>query len=137
LGAIPHDTSGASFIDKHVFPNGDLLPLSAMLAAAENVGLEVRDVENLREHYRLTLRHWVRRLEENREEILWHVSDRIYRTWQLYMAGSAYGFGVGQLAIHQTLLTKIGSEGGVKIPLTRNKWYQRANSDASSPPSAP
>ena len=56
---------GASFVDRYVFPDGDLVPISTSLTAAEGAGFEVRDLENFREHYGLTLRQWVRRLEEH------------------------------------------------------------------------
>src|SRR5512145_491133 len=87
-GAIKAD-NGTSFSDNYVFPDGELVPISATLAAAEAAGFEVRDVESLREHYALTLRHWVRRLEEHHAEALRHVDEPTYRVWRLYMSGSA------------------------------------------------
>src|SRR4051794_28946647 len=59
---------GPTFAHKYVFPDGELVPINATLRAAESVGFEVRDVESMREHFALTLRHWVRRLEERAEE---------------------------------------------------------------------
>ena len=53
-------------MDRYVFPDSDLLPISVTLHAAEQSGFEVRDLESLREHYALTLRHWVKRLEARR-----------------------------------------------------------------------
>ncbi len=57
---------GPSFIDRYVFPDGELLPMTDSLRIAEMTGFEIRDVESLREHYALTLRHWVQRLENRR-----------------------------------------------------------------------
>ena len=54
---------GPSFIDRYVFPDGELLPVATTLRTAESCGFEIRDLESLREHYHLTLQHWVRRLE--------------------------------------------------------------------------
>ena len=51
-----------SFSTRYVFPDGELEPVSMQLQAAEGVGFEIRDVENLREHYALTCRHWLDRL---------------------------------------------------------------------------
>jgi cyclopropane-fatty-acyl-phospholipid synthase len=114
---------GPSFVDAYVFPDSDIPPLPAVLAAAGAAGLEVRDVENLREHYALTLREWVRRLEAAHEEALAFVNEPTYRIWRLYLAGSAHGFANGDLAIYQTLLAKPDGNGRTRLPLTRDDWY--------------
>jgi cyclopropane-fatty-acyl-phospholipid synthase len=82
-----------------------------VLGSAEEAGFEVRDVENLREHYMLTCRHWVRRLEANHDRALAYVNEPTYRVWRLYMAGSALNFEVGHTQIHQVLATR--SDDGV------------------------
>lgn len=115
---------GPSFVDAYVFPDSDIPPLPIVLEAATGAGFEVRDVENLREHYTLTLRQWVRRLEEAHERALASVSEETYRVWRLYMAASAHGFHHGDLAIYQTLLAKPTAEGQAQLPLTRRDWYQ-------------
>jgi cyclopropane-fatty-acyl-phospholipid synthase len=117
------DNSNGSFIDDYVFPDGDTPSLPIMLRAAESAGLEIRDVENLREHYALTLWHWLRRLESHHTEALSCVDEATYRVWRLYLAGSAHGFRRGHLAVYQTLLTKLDMGGQTKLPLTRNDWY--------------
>jgi cyclopropane-fatty-acyl-phospholipid synthase len=94
-----------------------------MLRAAESAHLEIRDVENLREHYALTLRHWLRRLETNHDKALQFVDESTYRVWRLYLAGSAHGFRRGHLAIYQTLLAKLNPSGQRNVPLTRDDWY--------------
>lgn len=113
---------GPSFTDRYVFPGGELVPISTSLRAAENSGFEVRDVESLREHYALTLHHWVQRLEAHRGEACGITDDTTYRIWRLYMAGSAQGFRNGRLNVYQTLLAKpvCGHSG---LPLTRADWY--------------
>ena len=104
------------------FPDGEQTPVSEVNVMAEKAGFEVRDVENLREHYALTLRHWVNRLEERHEEAV-RVSDEVtYRTWRLYMSASAYGFESGNINVNQTLLAKIAN-GKSSIPLTRADLY--------------
>ena len=112
---------GASFIDHYVFPDGDLVPLHTMIAEAESCGLEVRDVENLREHYALTLDHWVHRLDEHADQARRATDELTYRTWKLYMAGSARGFRTGRVNLHQILLSK-PDRGGCNLPLTRADW---------------
>jgi cyclopropane-fatty-acyl-phospholipid synthase len=112
-----------SFSDAYVFPDGELTPISASLHTAEEAGFEVRDVESLREHYMLTLRQWVSRLEEHHDQALQYVDEPTYRVWRLFMSGSAYGFDVGQLNLHQALLVRPGKDGRSGIPLTRADWY--------------
>jgi len=117
------ESGGPSFIDKYVFPDGDLLPISTSLRAAEQSGFEVRDVESLREHYAMTLRHWVDRLEANRERAIELTDPVTYRVWRIYMAGSAYGFKTGRIGIYQSLLAKSGRRPS-GLPLTRCDWYR-------------
>ena len=103
-----------------------------MLCAAESSGFEIRDVENLREHYALTLRHWLRRLEAHHDEALRFVDEATYRVWRLYIAGSAHGFRRGHIAVYQTLLTKLDPSGRTNLPLTREDWYTQNRAEASS-----
>ena len=119
--ARPDNRSG-SFIEQYVFPNGDIPPLPILLQAAESTGFEIRDVENLREHYALTLRHWLARLEAHHAEALAFVDEATYRVWRLYIGGSAYGFRRGHIAVYQTLLAKLSRDGENKLPLTRSDW---------------
>ncbi|MBI2497728.1 MAG: class I SAM-dependent methyltransferase [Opitutae bacterium] len=114
---------GPSFVDAYVFPDSDIPPVPLVLQAAETAGFEIRDVENLREHYTLTLRHWVRRLEAGREQARALVGEPTYRVWRLYMAASAHGFDHGDLAVYQTLLAKPDAAGRARLPLTRRDWY--------------
>jgi cyclopropane-fatty-acyl-phospholipid synthase len=122
---------GPSFIDRYVFPDADLVPVSSSLQAAENSGFEVRDVESLREHYALTLRRWVRRLEDQADEARRITNDATYRIWRIYLAGSAHGFCSGRLNVYQTLLSKPSVRGQSGLPLTREDWYR--DKLASSP----
>lgn len=114
---------GPSFTDRYVFPDGELLPISTSLRAAELSGFEVRDVESLREHYALTLHHWVRRLEARAEEARRITNDATYRIWRLYMAGAAHGFRTARLNVYQTLLAR-PRHGDSGLPLTREDWYR-------------
>ena len=114
---------GATFSNTYVFPDGELIPIGDTLRVAEKVGFEVRDVESLREHYALTLRHWVRRLEAHHEEALQYVDEPTYRVWRLFMSGSAYGFTIGRHNVYQSLLLKPGPHGESGLPLTRADLY--------------
>ena len=126
-GVRPRRLVGPSFMEEYVFPDSDIPSLSTVLRAVEVAGLEVRDVENLREHYALTLRHWVRRLEVAHDEALQFVDEATFRAWRLYLAGSAHGFTHGQLAVYQTLLSKPDAAGRTGLPLTRSDWYEGDN----------
>lgn len=112
-----------SFIDRHVFPTGHLVTLSQALTAAESAGFEIRDVENLREHYELTLRRWAEGLMRNAGEVLRYVSKTTYRIWLLYMAGSAAAFQRGDIGIYQVLLSR-PDHGDSALPLTREDLYE-------------
>ncbi len=114
-----------SFSDAYVFPDGELVQIHKTIAIAEGAGFETRDVESLREHYMLTLQHWVERLEANHERALQYVDEGTYRVWRLFMSGSIYGFDVRRQNIYQTLLVKADKEGRSGLPLTRSDWYRR------------
>jgi cyclopropane-fatty-acyl-phospholipid synthase len=113
---------GPTFISRHVFPDGELVPIGITLRAAEGSGFEVRDVESLREHYALTLGQWVRRLEDNADEARRIVDETTYRVWRLYMAGSVHGFRTGRINVYQALLIR-PDRGESGLPLTRADWY--------------
>jgi cyclopropane-fatty-acyl-phospholipid synthase len=112
-----------SFSDTYVFPDGELVPINESLHAAEISGFEVRDVESLREHYTLTLKRWVQRLEDHAEQARRITDDSTYRIWRLYMAGSAHRFARGRVNIYQTLLAK-PERGDSRLPLVRDDWYR-------------
>jgi cyclopropane-fatty-acyl-phospholipid synthase len=113
-----------SFIDRYVFPDGELVGVEEIVAHAERAGFETRDVEALREHYALTLRHWVRRLEAAHDRAGLLVGESTYRVWRLYMSGSAHGFATGRLSVMQTLLAKPMPDGGTRLPITRSDIYR-------------
>lgn len=111
--------SKTSFIDRYVFPDGELEPMVTVVDALEGAGFEVRDVESLREHYALTLRAWVANLEDNWEAAVRLSSAGRARIWRLYMAGSALGFTANRLGINQVLAVKCDGHGRSGMPSTR------------------
>ncbi len=112
-----------SFSQSYIFPDGELETMSEVNLLAERSGFEVRDVENLREHYARTLRHWVKRLEEHRAEAIQLADEVTYRTWRFYMAASAYGFQAGYITVNQSLLART-DHGRSNVPLTRADLYR-------------
>jgi cyclopropane-fatty-acyl-phospholipid synthase len=102
--------SRRGFIDRYVFPDGELHEVGTIVSAIQQAGFEVRHLENLREHYALTLRAWVANLEANWDEAVVKAGLARARIWRLYMAGSAVNFEAGRTQIHQVLATR--SDGG-------------------------
>ncbi|MGW0391936.1 class I SAM-dependent methyltransferase [Streptomyces sp. NPDC003042] len=110
------------FIDAYVFPDGELSPLGTTVGELERAGFEVRDVESLREHYALTLRAWVARLEDHWDEAVALTSPGRARVWLLYMAASALGFEHGRLGVNQVLAVRPGDGGASGMPLRTRTW---------------
>jgi cyclopropane-fatty-acyl-phospholipid synthase len=126
---ITHDSEGwqkslsTEFINRYVFPDGQLDNVSNIQHAMETARFEIADVEALRPHYALTLRHWVERLERNRARALQCVNEATYRVWRLYMAACALEFEAGDIGIYQVLAGKRAA-GNLPLPLTRRHLYE-------------
>jgi len=121
----PAAFSSTSFIDRYVFPDGELEPIAMMLEAIEGAGFEVRDVESLREHYALTLRAWVANLERNWTAAVAATSAARARIWRLYMAGSALAFEGNRIGVNQVLAVRPTARGSSGMPRTRAELLDR------------
>ncbi|MFE0683099.1 class I SAM-dependent methyltransferase [Streptomyces sp. NPDC058961] len=110
------------FIDKYVFPDGELAPLGHTLAALEEAGFEARDVEPIREHYALTLRQWVANLEADWRRAVGLTSPGRARIWRLYMAASALSFERNRIGVNQILAVKTPEGGASGMPLRARSW---------------
>jgi cyclopropane-fatty-acyl-phospholipid synthase len=117
---------GGEFIDRLVFPGGEVPHISRALYELAGAGLEILDVEDLRPHYPLTLLHWVRRLEARREDAIEAAGVERYRIWRMYMAGMAYAFDRGWLSVCQVLAQKNVPGGMTPRPWTREYQYAPA-----------
>lgn len=113
------------FIDRYVFPDGELAPVGRTVGALEDAGFEVRDVEAIREHYALTLRQWVANLEDNRAEAERLTSPGRVRVWRLYMAASAVSFERNRIGVNQVLAVRTGEDGVSGLPLRPRAWTER------------
>jgi len=102
----------SNFIDRYVFPDGELTGSGRIITEAQNVGLEVVHEENLRHHYALTLRDWCRNLVEHWDEAVVEVGLATAKVWGLYMAGSRLGFETNVVQLHQVLAVKLDRHGG-------------------------
>ena len=105
-----------SFIDRYVFPDGELHEVGSVVSTMQGTGFEVRHVESLREHYALTLRAWVSNLEASWDEAVAEVGPGRARVWRLYMAASALNFEAGRTQVHQVLAGR-SDRGGSGLPL--------------------
>ncbi len=114
---------GGEFIDRYVFPGGELPHISKVLYEIAGSGLEITDMEDLRPHYPPTLLRWVRRLEANRDAAVRIAGEQRYRIWRMYMAGMAYAFDRGMLTVAQVLATKPEPGGMAARPWTRASQY--------------
>ncbi|MFD9979159.1 class I SAM-dependent methyltransferase [Streptomyces massasporeus] len=111
-----------AFIDSYVFPDGELQPIGATVAQLENAGFEVRDVEAIREHYALTLRRWVERLEADWQRAVRLTSPGRARVWRLYMAASALAFERNRIGVNQVLAVRTPDPGTSGMPLRARTW---------------
>jgi cyclopropane-fatty-acyl-phospholipid synthase len=116
------DRPGRTFIGAFVFPDGELLPLSDVVAAIESADLEVRDVESLREHYGRTLRGWVNNLDRQWDRAVAFAGSGRARVWRLYMTASALSFDAGRIGVAQVLAVRRQAQGGSGLPATRGSW---------------
>ncbi|HSF97674.1 MAG TPA: class I SAM-dependent methyltransferase [Ornithinibacter sp.] len=109
------------FIDRYVFPDGELTGSGRIITEAQDAGLEVLHEENLREHYALTLAQWGRNLVEHWDECVAEVGEGTARVWGLYMAGSRLGFERGEVQLHQVLALHPRDDGSTGLPL--RPWW--------------
>ncbi|MFD8330822.1 class I SAM-dependent methyltransferase [Streptomyces lydicus] len=110
------------FIDRYVFPDGELAPVGRTVAQLEEAGFEVRDVEGIREHYALTLRQWVANLEKHWDEAARLTSPGRARVWRLYMAASALSFERNRIGVNQVLAVRTPDSGASGVGLRERRW---------------
>ncbi|GAA3810430.1 class I SAM-dependent methyltransferase [Streptomyces phyllanthi] len=110
------------FIDAYVFPDGELAPIGTTVTQLERAGFEVRDVESLREHYALTLRRWVARLEADWARAVKLTGPGRARVWRLYMAACAVSFERNRIGVNQVLAVRTPESGESGTPLRVRTW---------------
>jgi len=118
--------SQTEFLERFVFPNGELDNVSHIVDVLEQARFEVLDVEALRAHYARTTRQWVERLQANAERARALVGERVYRTWVAYLAASSVGFTQGGIGLYQVLASRPDPASREAIPTTREEIYAAA-----------
>ena len=111
----------AHFLQRYVFPDGELVTVEEAVAVARRSGFEVLDVQSLRPHYALTLAAWVARLEANWDQAVETAGEEVARTWRLYMSAARLGFERGELDVCQLLLAKPAGARPAGTPL--RPWW--------------
>lgn len=114
-------TSTGAFIDRYVFPDGELIGSGTIVTAVQDAGLEVQHSENLRRHYALTLAGWCQNLEANWDACVAEVGEGTARVWGLYMAGSRLAFERDEIELHHVLATRNEADGSTDFPM-RPDW---------------
>ncbi|WP_174185389.1 class I SAM-dependent methyltransferase [Nocardia barduliensis] len=115
-------TRAGDFIDRYVFPDGELIGSGRIISEIQNIGLEVLHEENLREHYALTLHEWCKNLVANWDACVAEVGEGTAKVWGLYMAGCRLGFQRNVVQLHQVLGVKLPADGAWTVPL--RPWWQ-------------
>lgn len=125
----PHDgetpLGGGGFIERYVFPQGELPHIGTVLRTLQEGGLEAFDVENLRRHYARTLTCWSETFEARAAQIRPLVSEKQWRIWRVYLMGCAWAFEQDDIALYQVLCRPAGRSAG-ELPWSRNWMYAPA-----------
>lgn len=124
LDGRPVGRGAGNFIERYVFPHGELPHMAMISGAISEAGLEVVDVESLRLHYARTLKIWSDNLESRLDQAAAMVPEKALRIWRLYLAGCSYAFSRGWINLHQILAVKPRADGSHDLPLTREDLYR-------------
>jgi cyclopropane-fatty-acyl-phospholipid synthase len=112
-----HRQKIGAFLDRYVFPDGELIGAGRIITDAQNAGLEVMHAENFRRHYALTLAAWCRNLRENWDACVAEVGEGRARVWGLYMAGSRLAFERNEIQLDHVLAVRTTESGDDGYPL--------------------
>ncbi len=130
VSSAPARTGG--FINRYVFPDGELEAVGTIVSAIQDHGFEVRHEENFREHYARTCAAWGANLDAHWDEAVAEVGEATARVWRLYLAGSRLGFTQRRIELHQVLAVRTDEHGGSGLPLARLEWPRRREANATS-----
>ena len=115
---------GGPFIETYIAPDMHMKPLAKTIGLINRAGLEIRDVQAMREHYPLTVAGWAAKLEENWDTAVALVGEEQARVWRLYLAGGSLAFEENRMGVDQILAVKASTSGDSAMPLT-SEWIAR------------
>lgn len=121
----PRSPGGGAFIERYVAPDMHMRPVWETAELIGRSGLELRDLESLREHYAWTVGAWARTLEERWPEVVDLIGEPAARIWRLYLAGGALVFAENRMGVDQLLFVRPGADGASGMPATRSAWALR------------
>ncbi|YAL82441.1 class I SAM-dependent methyltransferase [Dermacoccaceae bacterium W4C1] len=107
----------AGFINRYVFPDGELTGVGTIISRMQDTGFEIRHAEDLREHYARTCHAWAQNLSQNWDAAVAEAGEQVAKVWGLYLAGSSIGFRRNNIQLHQVLGEKIAEDGTGQYPL--------------------
>ncbi|MFC0430380.1 cyclopropane-fatty-acyl-phospholipid synthase family protein [Kutzneria buriramensis] len=119
VATAPKASGGGAFIERYVAPDMHMRPVGETIAMLERAGLEVRDVQAMREHYVWTVDAWARTLEESAAELTALVGEGQLRVWRLYLAGGSLAFQENRMGVDQILAVRPTVSGASGMPRTR------------------
>lgn len=117
-------TPQTEFLERYVFPNGEIDDITHMMDIMEQCRWEIVDVENLRLHYARTCHQWYERLEENAERIRELAGEKVYRLYRIWLVCSAASFYSGSLGLYQVLMQKFDIACKQELPTAREDIYK-------------
>jgi cyclopropane-fatty-acyl-phospholipid synthase len=118
---VPSRRPPATFINRYIFPDGELQRVGEIIDAVQRGGLEVAHVEALNRHYATTLDQWRANLERSWDDAVGLVGERRTKIWHLYLTGTAWAFRTGRVQVHQILATRPFADGRSAVP-PRPDW---------------
>ena len=110
-----------AFIDRYIFPDGELTGAGRIITEMQDAGFELRHAEDLREHYAMTCRAWARNLAEHWDACVAEVGLGTAKAWGLYLSGCSLGFELNDVQLHQVLGVRPHDDGRADFPL-RPDW---------------
>lgn len=109
---------GGAFIESYIAPDMNMVPVGRTLGLLEDAGLEIRDVEAMREHYVPTVRAWAETLDQRWDDVVALIGPEQARVWRVYLAGGALGFEQNRMGVNQVLAVRPDDDGASGLPLT-------------------
>jgi cyclopropane-fatty-acyl-phospholipid synthase len=115
-------SSGGAFIETYIAPDMHMKPLGATVSLIASAGLEIRDVQALREHYGWTAKTWLRTLESRWDEVVAMIGEVGARVWRLYLVGGGLAFSENRMGVDQILAVRPDADGRSHLDPSRRRW---------------